>query len=41
VHRHLPTLVVRHALAHGRGNAQQLVREGLTWTSPEEQDSAA
>lgn len=29
VHRHLPPLVVRHALAHGPCNAQQLVGEGL------------
>ncbi len=29
VHGHLPPLVVRHALAHGRGDSQQLVREGL------------
>lgn len=29
VHRHLPPLVVRHALAHRCGNAQELVREGL------------
>ena len=29
VHRHLPILVVRQALEHGRGDTQQLVREGL------------
>ena len=29
VHGHLPALVVRHAQAHGRSNAQQLVGEGL------------
>ena len=29
VHGHLSSQVVRHALTHGRGNAQQLVSEGL------------
>lgn len=29
MHRHLPVLVVRHALAHGPCNAQQLVGEAL------------
>lgn len=29
VHRHLPTLVVRHALAHGLSDAKKLAREGL------------
>lgn len=29
VHRHLPVLVVRLALAHGFGDAKKLVREGL------------
>lgn len=31
VHGHLFALVVRHAPAHGCGNAQQLVREGLQY----------